>query len=165
MSFMAQNWHQQETHHPIERTVDIVNVALAGVIVRSPEDRDTGSAAHSCHVKSVAGERGDENFAVNHQLSRVVGVASDHLADSRGVRVGVVPVEVERDEHLHAVVGGRLVRKIQLCDRVRIRANVQGKSVDTDRFGPLHVRVEVRGAAAVGYDTDLSRESWLVPAG
>ena len=129
------------------------------MIVWSPEHRDAGSATHRCHVESVAGEGGGENFAIDHQLSRMAGVAGDHLADGDGVRAGVVPVEVEGDEHFHAVVGGRLVCKIQLCDRVRIHANVQGKGVDTDRFGPLHIRIEVRGAAAVGYNTNLLGES------
>lgn len=67
----------------------------------------------------------------------------------------MVPVEIERDENLHVVVGGRLVGEAQLLVSVRVNADIEGKGVDAELLGPLHVRIVVCRASTIGDDADL----------
>lgn len=66
-----------------------------------------------------------------------------------------LPVEVERNEHLHIVVGGRLVGESELGVGIGINANVEGKCINTGSFGTLHVIVVVCRAGATSNDSNL----------
>lgn len=124
--------------------------------VRGPEDRCTCSSADGAHIDSISGKARCEDLAVDVELRcRIgIGVLGDLLPDLSPL-VDVVPVEVERDKGLHAVVGGRLEGEAQLLVSVRVNADVESKSVDAERFGPLHVRIIVCWASTIGDDANL----------
>jgi hypothetical protein len=112
---------------------------------------------HGVDIEAVSGERRSKNTPVDEKLGGLVGVLGDLAAD--GARVpGAVPVEVERDEDLHPVVGRRLVGKVELLVRVAVDADVEGEGVDTCVLGPTHVIVILGGAGAFTNDTDLAKK-------
>lgn len=129
--------------------------------VRGPEDRCTCSSADGAHIDSISGKARCEDLAVDVELrGRIgIGILGNFLPDLSPL-VYVVPVEVERDKSFHAVVGGRLEGEAQLLVGVRVNADVEGKSVDAERFGPLHVRIVVCWTSAIRDDADLLL--WLV---
>lgn len=124
--------------------------------VRGPEDGCPCGGADRVHIDSISSKARCEDLAVDIELrGRVgIGILGDLLPDLSPL-VGVVPVEVKRDKGLHAVVCGRLVGEAQLLVSVRVNADVEGKSVDAERFGPLHVRIVVCWAGTIGDDADL----------
>lgn len=125
--------------------------------VGGPEDRCPCSGADRIHINSISSKARGEDLAVDVELRRGIGsgILGDFLPDFCPL-ARVIPVEIERDEHLHAIVCSRLVGIAQLCVSVRVNADVEGKSVDAERLGPLHVRIEVCWAGAIRYDADLS---------
>ena len=116
--------------HPVEGTVNGGEVALSGVEV-GDEEEVASSGTESGDVESVTSEGGGEGLAVDLELGGVIGILGDLLANFGGLS-GVVPVEVEGDEDVHAIVGGRLVSKCELGVGVGINTNVQGKGINTD---------------------------------
>lgn len=143
--------------HPVQGTVDKTKVALTGVEVGGEENGTTGGVAHGINIESITGEGGGEDLAVDHELRWTTGVLGDLLADAGAVGAVVIPVEVEGDEDLHVVVGGGLVREVELLVGVRVDTDVQSEGVDADGLGALHVAIIVGRAVPVGADTDLTR--------
>lgn len=147
----------ESTYHPIQCTINGTKVGtLLRVKVGCPKDRCTCSGANRAHIDSIASKARCEDLAVDVELrGRIgVGILGDLLAHFCPL-VYVVPVEVKRDEGLHAVVGGRLKGEAQLLVSVRVNADVEGKRVDAERLGPLHVRIIVCWASTIGHDADL----------
>lgn len=148
----------EETHHPIQCAIDSGEVRpLFRVKVGGPEDRCTCGSADRVHINSVSSKAGSEDLAVDVELR--LGIGSGVLSDllpNLGPLVCVVPVEVERDKDLHIVVDSRLVGEAQLLVSVRVNADVEGKGIDAELFRPLHIRVIICWASAVGDDANLS---------
>lgn len=141
--------------HPVKGTVNITQVrSLLRMKVWRPKDVSPSRRTNSIRINTITREARSEDLAVDEQLSWLGAVLLDHLADLRAL-VGVVPVEVEADEDLHAVVGRGLVGVLELLVGVRVYADVERKGVDAGGFGILHVGVEVGGAASVADDANL----------
>lgn len=117
-----------------------------------------GSCSDRCDVDTITGERRHKYFPINLELGRQIGILRDVRADCIAL-TSLPPVEVKRDEHFHAIVGGRLICKPQLLVRVRISADVQGESVDACILGVLHIVVIVASTLAVANDANLMRVS------
>lgn len=135
--------------HPVQGTVDVGVGRLAGVEVGDEVDVGASSRAHGVDIEAITGEGRSENTTVDLELGGLVGVLGNQLTNLGSVTAGVVPVEVEGDEDLHAVVGGRLVSVVELGDGVVVSADVEGKGVDTGSLGSLHVAIVVGSASTV----------------
>lgn len=95
--------------HPVEGPVDDVDVGrLVWAEVGGKKDVHGGGTLDSRDVEAIASKRRSKDFAVHLELRRVGAVVGNLLADLGGVVCGE-PVEVERDEDLHVIVGGGLV--------------------------------------------------------
>lgn len=130
--------------HPVEQTIHAIQVGThLGMKVGGKEDGLTGGGAHGVDIQAIASERRDKDLAVDLQLRGQAGVLRNLLAQLVSL-LSVVPIEVEGNEHLHAIISRRLVGEIHLPVRVGINTNVQGKSINTEGFGTLHVIVVIR---------------------
>lgn len=102
----------------------------------------------------MASKRRGKDAAIDQKLPGLAAIFGNLLPDDRGV-ARAEPVEVERDEDLHPVVGRRLVREIELLVRVRVDANVEREGVDAGVASALHIVIVVVRAGAVRDDADL----------
>ena len=69
-----------------------------------------GSYSDRCDVDTITGERRHKYFPINLKLGRQIGILRDLRADC--ITLTSLPlVEVKRDKHFYAIVGGRLIRK------------------------------------------------------
>lgn len=65
------------------------------------------------------------------------------------------PIKVERDKHLHVIVGSRLIGEAQLGVGVGVGSDVQGKGINAIFLGSFHVSVIVTGVLAVADHANL----------
>lgn len=142
--------------HPIQCTIDSGKIGpLLRMKVGSPEDWCSCSGADGVHIDPISSEARGEDLAVDVELRLGIGsgILGDLLTNLRSL-VCVVPVEVKRDKDLHVVVGSRLVGEAQLLVSVRVYTDVEGKRVDPEIFGPLHVGIVVCWSSTIGYYAD-----------
>lgn len=145
--------------HPVESTVKSRGGRLAGVEVGNEVDVSTGSRTDGVGIEAIASKGGSKNTAIDLELSRLVGVLSNLLTNASSV-ARTPPVEVEGDEDLHAIVGGRLVSITKLLISVTVGTNVQSKSIDTGSLCTLHISIVVGRTCAIRNDTNLPRISF-----
>jgi hypothetical protein len=128
-----------------------------------------GSRSHGVDIKAITCKGRHKDLSINQELGRAAPIPSYHLADFVSL-AGVVPVEVEGDEdlctsllaagwmgskgdeHLHIIIGRRLVGQFQLSIRVRVDTDIQSESVDAQGLCSLHIIVIISSRVAVaGY--------------
>lgn len=140
--------------HPVEGAVDDVGVGrLVGAEVGGEEDVHGGGTLDGRDVEAVASKRRGKDLAVDLELGGIGAVVGNLLADLGGV-IGGEPVEVEREEDLHVVVGGGLVGVGELLVGEVVGADVEGEGVDAQVFGQLHIRVVIGGTCPVRDDAN-----------
>lgn len=127
------------------------------MVVWRPEDIHASTGPHGLDIQAVTSEGGDEDLVIDLELRWLTCIVCDQLADSGSVGAGVIPVEVEGDEYLHVVVSGRLKGVVELRLGVGIHTDVKSKGINTQIFGPLHVRIIISGAGAIRHNADLGR--------
>lgn len=111
--------------------LDHTEVALSRVEVGKEEEIRPSGRLHLGDVDIIPCKRRHEHLVIDHELSGLVGVLLNLPADLSRL-VEVPPVEVEREEHVHLIVGSGLLGEVELGVRGRIDVDVQSKGVDAE---------------------------------
>lgn len=122
--------------------------------IGNKEDIGSGSGPHGIDIQAVSRKGRGEDAAVDEELCGPVGVLGNLAADSRGIS-RAIPVEVERDEDFHIILGGRLVRVVELLVGIPIHADVEGKGINPCLLCPAHIIVVISRACAVTHYANL----------
>src|ERR1700712_2879075 len=86
--------------HPIQCAIETTEIASpTRMEVGSKEYRDNGGLSHCSNVDEVTRKGGGKHFVTDKQLSSLVSILGNLIADVSSIGVNVPPVEVERNEH------------------------------------------------------------------
>src|SRR3954468_22685047 len=94
------------------------------------ENRSTHCRSQCCYIESVTRKGRDKYLVIDDELRGPTAVLGNFLADCRNLS-DIPPVEIERYENLHVIVGSGIVCQLELLVSIWVNADIKRKCINS----------------------------------